>query len=162
MLQGVFEFFTGLIKEEVEQRVVTDFVQIQEEDQEEVEFELKERQSIGDYVKEYWDFVTEFNGGNPPTCKQHLLVGLAQIGDLWFVPSGHLIGRYLKSDSSFYVPVKHVDTEFGKFVVFENDKMNVCIQCIAELCHEHGGKPQIVLEQKEDGFILINENKKEK
>lgn len=158
MLQGVLDFFKGIIEEEVQQRSTSTT------EPELDEFELKERQNIGDYVKEYWDYVTEFNGGNPPTCKQHLLAGIAQVGDWWFVPTRHIVVRYLNADSSFYNPAAVVDTEFGSCFVFDSDKMNMCIQCIAELCHEHGGKPQIVvLEQKEDGFILINdENKKEK
>lgn len=155
MLQGVLDFFKGIIEEEVQQRSSTTTTPD--------EFELNERQNIGDYVKEYWDYVTEFNGGNSPTCKQHLLAGIAQVGDLWFVPTRHIVVRYLNADSSFYDPVAVVDTQFGSFFVFDNDKMNVCIQCMAELCHEHGVGDFVVLEQKEDNFILINdENKKEK
>ncbi len=160
MLQGVWEFFKDMIEEEVKQKqpspLEEELLPLSEpfEKEEEVtQVEMHAQVKIEDYINQLWDYLTDFYGGIEPTCARHLLAGLARNGNLWFVPSNHILMRYLETDESLYEPMGFINSHFGNFVVYENDRMNVCIKFVAELCNENGKK--IDLEQKELTDTLI-------
>lgn len=155
MLQGVWEFFKDVLEEQ------SNSVRQEEEEElltppyspKQVSFEMTERQQISDYIQEYWDFVTDFYGGKPPTCTRHLLAGICRYDDFWIVPNKHILSRFLKNEETIYVPLSFMKSDYGDFVVFDTETIYTAIQCIAELCKEHG--KEIDLNQLEPTEILI-------
>jgi hypothetical protein len=119
----------------------------------------KKRQEIPDYISELWDYLLDYYGGHNPTHVRHLLAGLMQNGNLWWVPVNHILARYLKSDKLLYEPYDIVSSSYGNFVLFTNEQMLICINSVGELCCESGRHIvlQDELEEKEPEIIIITD-----